>query len=127
MVAFLQGMSFDRPLVVSWKNYSPTRSLSANALYWKWLSQMASHFTGRGYPLTKEDAHDLMRHQFLGYTEPRAIGRTEIPAALKSTSSLTVAEMCDYMTRVDAWAVGHGLFLVRPEYSEYERFLQRTA
>lgn len=100
-----------------------TRTLSQNALYWQWLGQMATFFTGKGYPLSKEDAHDLMRHEFLGY-ESKTLGRTEIKPQLRSTTKLDRGEMAQYMTMVDQWAAEKGCLLPKPEDSEYVKYMR---
>lgn len=100
-----------------------SRTLSQNALYWQWLDQMAKFFTGKGYPLTKDDAHDLMRHQFLGY-EGKKLGKTEIKPQLKSTTDLDRGQMAEYMTMVDQWAADKGCLLPKPEDSEYTQIMR---
>lgn len=98
------------------------RTLPQNALYWQWLTVMGEHFTGKGYPLTKDDAHDLMRHKFLGH-ETKTIGKTEI-TKLRSTADLDKGEMTDYMTQIDNWCVDHGCLLPKPEDSEYQQIMR---
>lgn len=100
-----------------------SRSLSQNALYWQWVGQMATYFTGKGYPLSKDDAHDLMRHQFLGYAG-KTLGNTEIKPQLRSTTSLDRAEMAEYMTMVDQWAADKGCLLVKPGDSDYMQYMR---
>lgn len=102
-----------------------SRTLSQNALYWQWLGDMAKFFTDRGYPLTKEDAHDLMRHQFLGY-KAKKLGNTEIKPQLRSTKELDRADMAQYMTLVDQWAADKGCLLPKPEDSEYVKYMQES-
>lgn len=99
-----------------------SRTLSQNALYWQWLTVMAAHFTERGHRLTKGDAHDLMRHKFLGH-ETKTVGQTEI-TKLRSTTELDKGEMTDYMTQIDNWCVDHGCLLPKPEDSEYQQIMR---
>lgn len=108
------------PVVVEVKR--ARRTLSQNALYWRWMSDMSTHFTKRGYPLTKDDAHDLMRHKFLGH-QTRTIGQTEV-TKLRSTTDLDKSEMSAYMTQIDAWCVDRGCFLTKPVDSEYMESLR---
>ena len=137
-IQFLQGMELTKPLQINWKHWNPKRSLNANALYWVWLDQLAQFFTDKERQLARrkseytavvydsDDMHDMMRHQFLGY-ENRRIRNTEIKEQLRSTTKLNSTEFCDYMTKMDSWAVSHGCFLTRPEDSEYARYLEQTA
>jgi len=121
--AFNMALILDGPICIHVERYSPKRSTSANALYWQWLTVMAKHFSKKGQTFTKDDMHDLMRHRFLGY-ENRVIGKTELKPQLKSSASLSTREMCEYMTKIDAWAADNGCLLPRPEdndYSEWQR------
>lgn len=111
-----------RPFVVEIKRLSSKRSLSANALYWKWLTRMGEYFTTRKQEQTKDTMHTLMRHKFLGY-KTCTIGRTEI-TDLKSTTELDSAEMCHYMQQIDQWAAELGCLLPRPEDNEYAKWLE---
>ena len=110
-----------QPLSMTLKPFQPRRTLPMNALYWQWLTYMAKHFSEKAGPFSKDDMHDLMKHQFLGYAPARKISRTDIPAQLKSTASLTKGEMLAYMEKIDAWAADHGCLLPRPGDSEYDQ------
>lgn len=101
-----------------------SRTLDQNALYWKWMECMSRYFTERGRPLDKDEAHDLMRHLFLGY-QTKTIGHTEI-TNLRSTTKLDKGEMSHYMTLIDAWAVDRGCYLPKPEDSEYMELMRQT-
>lgn len=110
---------------IEWSPWKDKRSLNANALYWQWLTIMAEHFSRGGQPFTKDDMHDLMRHQHLGYTD-RVVGKTRIAQQLASTSDLDTGQMHAYMSKIDAWAADHGCLLPRPEDSTYAEW-QRAA
>lgn len=117
--------NLDQPMEVTLQQHQPRRTLPMNALYWEWLTQMAKHFSRNAGPFSKDDMHDLMRHQHLGYAEAKTIGKTEIPRQLRSSADLTKGEMLEYMQRIDAWAADHGCLLVRPEDAEYEELARR--
>ena len=108
------------PIRIVMERYSPQRSTEAGNLYWLWMGHMAKHFSRKGNKFDKDDMHDLMRHQFLGY-ETKTIGRTQLSPQLRSTKKgeITTAEMCEYMQKVDAWAADHGCLLPRPEDNDY--------
>ena len=107
------------------------RSLNQNNLYWEWMTQLSKHFTGKQWRdesggvhvmrMTKDDAHDLMRHNFLGY-ENKTIGRTDLKPMLVSTSKLRKAEMSEYMHKIDGWAQDHGIFLTYPQGGDYAKY-----
>lgn len=108
------------PVELKVSKYVEHRTLSQSNLMWMWMTELADYFTARGFPLNKDDAHDLMRHKFLGYSEKK-IGNTEIRPQLRSTTSLDKGEMTEYLERIDAWAVEHGCRLTYPQDSEYAR------
>jgi hypothetical protein len=112
-------------VAVKVEEYKPPRSLSANALYWLWMSELANHFKKKGRAESKDDMHDLMRHKFLGWTEARKIGKTKINSTLKSTTKLNKSEMCFYMEKVAAWAAEVGCFLTDPAESQYRQFIDK--
>jgi len=107
------------------EEYKSPRSLSANNLYWMWLSQMATFFSQKGTAVTKDEMHILMRHKYLGYSKAKKIGKTEIGELLNSTAKLKSSEFCHYMEKIDAWAAQCGCLLKSPDESEYRQFLSK--
>ncbi len=118
---FLEQSLPTRGLRITWEEWRDKRSLNANNLYWQWLTVMSEHFSRGGKKFSKDDMHDLMRHQFLGYTD-KVVGNTVIAQQLASTASLDVSQMCHYMTKIDAWAADHGCLLPHPADSEYAKY-----
>ena len=126
MVVDLKNEPLTRPLEVKIQPYKVKRSLDQNALYWKWMKQLADHFnTKLENPLTQEDMHDLMRHNFLGY-EDKVINKTQINSQLRTTTKLTRTEFMDYMTKIDVWAQANGVLLVHPEDSDYANYKEAS-
>jgi len=107
------------------EEYKSPRSLSANALYWLWMTELANYFKAKGRTESKDDMHTLMKHKFLGWEEARYIGKTKISRTLRSTTKLNKSEMCYYMEQVSAWAAEVGCFLTDPMESEYREFLNK--
>jgi len=102
--------------------YKSPRSLSANNLYWMWLTEISNYLIKKGRDADKDDMHDLMRHKFLGYTEPRSVGKTIVERTLKSTSKLKKNEFCYYMEQVEAWAIEIGCNVSYPSDSEFMKY-----
>ena len=115
----------DVPLEVVVREYKAKRSLPSNNLYWSWLNELAKYFSKKGGAFNKDDMHDLMRHQFLGY-EDKKVGSTSIPQQLKTTTGLSVSKMHVYMLQIDLWATEHGCYLPRPEHSDYEKYREAS-
>ena len=124
LLTFISRLSLDIPWEFNWQPWSPKRSLSANNLYWKWIAKLAKHFCGEASESNKDYIHGIVRHKLLGYEAEIVFQGEVIPAQLKSTSKLNKREMCEYMTRVDVWALEHGVDVRAPEGCEYAEYLE---
>jgi hypothetical protein len=98
------------------------RSLDQNALFWKWMEELSGYFTKHGRPLTKDDAHDLMCHKFLGYVT-KVIGETTIVKPV-TTSKLPVGDFTMFLEEIDAWAVDKGCMLPTPADSAHAEHMK---
>lgn len=90
-----------------------TRSQKQNSLYWKWISHLADEI---GY--TKDQMHDIMRDQHLGYRTTEAKNKTI--EVLRSTTELSVEEMKEYLNAIDMMSAEYGIMLERPEDLYYD-------
>lgn len=101
-----------KPWTVTLAPFRKKRSLSQNALMWKWLDEVAGHISETtGY--SPEEVHEHMKRKFL--TPKRIEIDGEITESY-STRNLTTAEMTDYLNRIYVWATSEmGLFLTNPE------------
>lgn len=121
----LTEWNWEHAVQLTIKRYSPSRSLSQNALFHVWCRDMATHFSQKGAEVDEERMKDLMKYKFLG-TEDRVIGNTIIPGQLRETSSLDRGEMMDFMDRVHDWALDHNVKLTCPIDSEYMKLQGET-
>lgn len=106
--------------VVGWRE---KRSLSQNALYWVWLSEISRELKPSDQQHKDEVWHEYFKQYFCpakSITMPA--GKDAI---VKSTKLLDVGEMCHYMTQIHNWAAGHMLVLPVPEDSEYKQNLDK--
>lgn len=140
-IRYIGALSLEKPLEVVYRSLSDSdrkrRSLSANALYWVWMDTLAGTFNQReikrqktepSYTMQaydKEDMHNLCRHLLLGY-ETIQIRNTVIEGQLRSTAKLNKGEFCNYMEKINAWAVEIGIYLPYPQDSEYARYLEQN-
>ena len=101
-----------KPCYVKVEEYKNPRSISANALYWIWMTDLAKLFNSKGMKIQgesgerdydKEDCHDLMRTMFLG-KEVKTLSKTTIER-LKSTRKLNSSEFCSYMRDIEEWSI----------------------
>jgi len=101
---------------------SGKRSLSQNALMWKWLTEIAQQTKQKGYgDYDSEDMHIYFKDKFF-VDKPLTIGKTTIQ--VKSTKKLDKGEMTFYMNQIHQWAVNAGFRLSMPEDSEYMKLMQ---
>ena len=115
----VREMDFSRPVAWKFETYSTVRSLSQNALFHMWCSQMSEYFSSK-FPVSPEMVKSLMKNEFLG-TEDIQVGSTVIPAQLRSTSSLGKGEMHQFMEQVFHWGLDKGVPLSNPQDSEFMR------
>ena len=78
------------------KQRNSDRSIEQNARLWDLYTSIGDYL---GY--TAQEMHELMGFKFL--LEEKNIGRERI-TRVKSTTKLSVKEMGEYMTKVEAWA-----------------------
>ena len=107
------GLNLDKPWVVSWERHVKRRTLSQNALMWKWVDEVVDHvekYTGHD----KDEIHDYFKDRFLP-TRIISFG-DDVRRVTGSTKKLNTTEMTDYMNKIYAWATTElGLFLPVPE------------
>lgn len=122
----LRGIEDHGFIRLEWKAGS-NRSINQNDLYWMWLGEIVSQTNAKlakgATPFIKEEMHEWLCEEFLGY-ETRTVGRKEI-TVLKGTSKLLKGEMYFYMQQVDAFAHSKGFKLTIPDDSEYMKLKQR--
>ena len=80
---------------------------------------MSLHFSEK-VPVSAEDMKAILKNNFLG-VEDVVIGKTVIPAQLRSTTKLLKGEMHDFMEQVFQWGLDHGVTLTNPKESEFYR------
>ncbi len=101
---------------------SGKRSLSQNALMWKWLTEIAQQTKDKGYgDYDSEDMHIYFKDKFC-VDKPLTIGKTTIQ--VKSTKKLDKGEMTFYMNQIHQWSANAGFRLSMPEDSEYMKAMQ---
>ncbi len=132
MVEFFSKHDFtEKPITFEVKHQSGKISRQARGLYWgMWMTYMiekfAKYLDGKTVAEREDNMHDLLRHLLLGYEE-KTIGQTVLKPQLKSTCDkcMNSTEFCYFMSKVDAWAVDHGLQLPRPEDNEYQIWMDQ--
>ncbi len=109
------------------------RSLSQNALFHKWCSEIAAFFVrmgkttfASGAPMDMANMKRNLKQTFLGDETIRDVnlqtGEITERHELRHTSRLDKGDMQAFMTCVDKWAMEHGIYLTHPEDSEYMKY-----
>lgn len=105
-----------RVSIVEWRD---KRTLSQNALLWKWNGEIASQLErARKGKFTGEQLHDYLKDL---YCPPKAITVMGETRYVKSTKELDTGEMTRYLEQVDAWAHQRGFRLTIPARCEYQQ------
>jgi len=107
---------------IEYKPWKETRTLSQNALAWKWYREIADQIyakTGIG-PFDEQDIHDRLLVERFGH-ETVTIGSVEITRPYQ-TSKFDTAEMHHFMRWVEWWAAERNLRLTIPAHSEYQQY-----
>lgn len=84
------------------------RSKAQNRLYWKFMKIIGDYC---GYD--KDDMHFVFAIQHLDYEEKNVLGFKRIK--VKSTTSLTVKQFCDYILHIQKFAIEHNIKLPYPD------------
>jgi hypothetical protein len=82
------------------KERNSDRSVEQNARLWELYTSVGDYL---GY--TAQEIHELMGFKFL--LEEKHIGREKI-TKIKSTTKLSIKEMADFQTKIEAWASNLG-------------------
>jgi hypothetical protein len=109
---FLTGLNVTKPWTLTLAPLRKKRTLSQNALMWKWLDEVAGHISeSTGYET--EEVHEHLKRKFL---TPKRIEIDGEMTEIYSTKNLTTAEMTSYLDAIYRWATADlGLFLPCPE------------
>jgi len=96
------------------KTYAKKRTNPQNAYYWAVLEIIRKEL---GY--TKEEMHNEFRQHFLGTNDNVSKISGKWYQTIKSTTDLNTKDFADYMTKVQAFAMGQGIKIPTPEYYGY--------
>lgn len=106
------ALDLDKAWKITIERETKRRTLSQNALYWKWIDTVVQHiaeYTGYG----KDEVHNFLKNKFLPAHTIQIRGETHL---YRSTKNQTTAEQAKYMEQIYAWATTElGLFLPVPE------------
>ena len=108
---------------VSIKEWRESRSLSQNALYWKWLTEISkqSNLEIKGSKFKSEELwHEVFKKY---YCAEKTITDGKVNTIVKSTKLLDVGEMTFYLSKIESWCIDRGIKLTIPIDSEYYNYI----
>lgn len=88
-----------KPLAVTVTEYKSKRSIEQNKRYWAVLQQISEQAFLEGVSYNTDAWHEYFKRMFIG-----CIDLPDGGSLGQSSTSLTVAEFADYMTKVEVYA-----------------------
>ena len=116
-LSWLNKAPSDRSWKITFAENKTTRSVAQNALMWAWFTAIASHLTDNtDQNISKDDMHDY----FVELLLPKKVVNVLEKFIVKQTgtSDLNVAEMSDFLMRVEGWAAHRRIPIEKDEYYE---------
>jgi hypothetical protein len=112
VLRLIAALDLSKPWQVTVEPFRKPRTLSQNALMWKWLNDVAeavSQHTG----MDADDIHEFFKKKFL---TPRIVEIGGEAVERYTTTNLSTAEMSRYMDRIYAFVTSElGILLPLPE------------
>lgn len=107
---FIQALNPDKVFDVEVRPHTKKRTLSQNALMWKWLNEVVAQIaddTGNG----ADDVHEFFKRKFL---TPKIIEIGGEVSERWSTKDLDTKSMSEYMEKIYAYCTAIGYVLTLP-------------
>ncbi|WP_431296506.1 YbcN family protein [Rahnella sp. PAMC 25559] len=104
---------------VSIKEWHDKRSVSQNALLWKWNGEIAGQLVkAEKGTFTGEQLHEYLKEIYCPAKAITVMGETRY---VKSTKLLDTGEMTIYLDQLNTWARQRGIRLTIPDRCEYQQ------
>lgn len=115
--------------------YKNGRSVGQNSLFHRWCREIAKHFVngGKTHFSTGEEINEKsmkknLKTTYLGFETKEYVdlstGAVTTNEELKHTSDLNKGDMTAFLMLVDAFCVEYGIYISKPEDSEYIQILK---
>jgi hypothetical protein len=132
-LAFASGLAQKNewPVSISY-TFGLTRSISQNALFWMWMTQLSKYLIKGGRSDSSPDfCHDLMCNTFLGcevkvITNAITGDKTEVTSII-GTSKLKKGEFTYFLDQIYSKCIDWGLVLTIPSDSEFKSLMERQS
>jgi hypothetical protein len=116
----LDEMPLDGKYSVEIKKVKSKRSIDQNALYWAWMTYIASEFSGTR--TDKEYYHNHFKSEYLPAVVKDILGKQV--RCYKSTSDLTTEEFTEYLSRIEADMLKVGYELPKVLGKQYDQMME---
>ncbi len=117
----LQSKKSYRVNICEWRE---KRSLSQNALYWLWLTEI--HKQNPLITNANLSGPELWHEVFKNYFCPsREILNNRGRIEVKSTKALDTGEMHFYLNRIDQWCMDRNIMITIPDNCEYRELQEQ--
>lgn len=109
-VTVLRGITLDvkPPWEIALRKHKTKRSLEQNKRYHAVCSEIAEQLILHGRHYHPDTLKEYFKSLFIGTTEAVYPDGTIVRQPI-STTTLSVGEFAEYMTKIDAWATEHGV------------------
>ena len=102
------GLDRYLPIKVTLDNYKPTRSLEQSSKMWAMLGEVSAQVVWYGAKLTPEEWKDMFSASMNGQKSAPGIDGGFVVFGAR-TSKMTVPEMMDMITIIEAFGAEHGV------------------
>lgn len=112
VIDFISKLNTSKAWEITIKPYRKKRTLSQNALMWKWIN-VVTGYVSEDTGMTNDEVHEFFKQKFL---QPKIFEVNGEIFQRWTTTDLTTAEMAEYMDHIYRWGTGEqGYFLPTPE------------
>lgn len=117
------GINAGKTMKVVVSEWKESRSLSQNALMWKWYGEISKQTKQKiGQDHDAETYHEHFKKKYCPVTKVK-LGNVDIE--IKSTKKLDTGGVHFYLQQIDMWAANAGYTLTIPISSEYQQLIDR--
>ena len=114
---YLRGLDYSvHPYEVTIKQKPPTRSLEQNDKMWAMLGEISEQVQWYGKKMKPEHWKDLFTAALNGQTAIPNLDGTGVVMLGARTSKMTIKQMIDVITVMEAFGVDHDVKFSAPEY-----------
>jgi hypothetical protein len=121
VIGLLQQLDLSKPWEVRIQRHQQKRTLSQNALYWKWINEVAD-IVSRETGQDSDDIHEFFKAKFLPSAGRKVVEIGGETVERRTTRALDTKDMARYMEAIEGFVVSElGILLPAPPGTEEQR------